>query len=58
MTIPQNFDLKAELKKCKTAEDLTGENGLLGNKGCVQKMDHANSRMENNHLSPFNCLWR
>jgi hypothetical protein len=29
MTIPQNFDLKAELKKCKTAEDLTGKNGLL-----------------------------
>lgn len=29
MTLPQNFDLKAELKKCKTAEDLTGKNGLL-----------------------------
>lgn len=29
MTIPQNFDLKAELAKCKTAEDLTGKNGLL-----------------------------
>ena len=25
MTIPQDFDLKAELKKCKTAEDLTGK---------------------------------
>jgi putative transposase len=29
MTIPQNFDLKAELKKCKSADDLTGKNGLL-----------------------------
>jgi len=29
MAIPQDFDLKAELKKCKTAEDLTGKNGLL-----------------------------
>src|ERR1700726_2904829 len=29
MTIPQDFDLKAELKKCKTADDLTGKNGLL-----------------------------
>lgn len=29
MTIPQDFDLKAELKKCKTAEDLTGKNGLV-----------------------------
>ena len=23
MTLPQDFDLKAELKKCKTPEDLT-----------------------------------
>lgn len=30
MTITsQDFDLKTELKKCKTAEDLTGKNGLL-----------------------------
>lgn len=29
MTLPQDFDLKAELKKCKTADDLTGKNGLL-----------------------------
>lgn len=29
MTISQDFDLKAELAKCKTAEDLTGKNGLL-----------------------------
>jgi len=29
MTISQNFDLKAELAKCKTAEDLTGKNGQL-----------------------------
>lgn len=29
MTTPQEFDLKAELKKCKTADDLTGKNGLL-----------------------------
>ena len=29
MKIPQDFDLKAELKKCKTADDLTGKNGLL-----------------------------
>lgn len=29
MTIPQEFDLKAELAKCKTMDDLTGKNGLL-----------------------------
>ena len=29
MTISEDFDLKAELKKCKTAEDHTGKNGLL-----------------------------
>ena len=29
MTNFQDFDLKAELAKCKTAEDLTGKNGLL-----------------------------
>lgn len=29
MTISQDFDLKAELEKCKTADDLTGKNGLL-----------------------------
>jgi transposase-like protein len=29
MTIPQNFDLQAELAKCKTADDLTGKNGLI-----------------------------
>lgn len=29
MNIPDDFDLKAELKKCKTADDLTGKNGLL-----------------------------
>ncbi len=29
MTNSQDFDLKAELKKCKTADDLTGKNGLL-----------------------------
>lgn len=29
MTLPQNFDLQAELAKCKTAEDLTGKNGLI-----------------------------
>lgn len=29
MTISQDFDLKAELKKCKTADDITGKNGLL-----------------------------
>jgi hypothetical protein len=29
MKIFQDFDLKTELKKCKTADDLTGKNGLL-----------------------------
>lgn len=29
MTIPQNFDLQAELAKCKTADDLAGKNGLI-----------------------------
>jgi putative transposase len=29
MSLPQNFDLKAELAKCKTADDLTGKNGLV-----------------------------
>lgn len=29
MSIPHNFDLQAELAKCKTAEDLTGKNGLI-----------------------------
>lgn len=29
MSIPQNFDLQAELAKCKTANDLTGKNGLI-----------------------------
>ena len=29
MVISQDFDLKAELKKCKTTDDLTGKNGLL-----------------------------
>lgn len=29
MSISDNFDLKAELKKCKTADDLTGKNGLV-----------------------------
>jgi transposase-like protein len=29
MTTPQEFDLKTELKKCKTADDLMGKNGLL-----------------------------
>lgn len=29
MSIPQNFDLKAELAKCKTTDDLTGKNGLV-----------------------------
>ena len=28
MSIPQ-FDLKAELAKCKTTDDLTGKNGLI-----------------------------
>lgn len=29
MNLSQDFDLKAELAKCKTADDLTGKNGLL-----------------------------
>lgn len=29
MTLPQNFDLQTELAKCKTADDLTGKNGLI-----------------------------
>ena len=29
MTILHDFDLKAELAKCKTADDFTGKNGLL-----------------------------
>ena len=29
MTISQDFDFNAELKKCKTVDDLTGKNGLL-----------------------------
>lgn len=29
MSLPQNFDFQAELAKCKTAEDLTGKNGLV-----------------------------
>ena len=29
MSLPQNFDLQAELAKCKTADDLTGKNGLI-----------------------------
>lgn len=29
MIISEDFDLKAELAKCKTANDLTGKNGLL-----------------------------
>jgi len=29
MTLPQNFDLQAELAKCKTAEDIAGKNGLI-----------------------------
>ena len=29
MKISKDFDLKTELKKCKTADDLTGKNGLL-----------------------------
>ncbi len=29
MSLPQNFDLQAELAKCKTADDLTGKNGLV-----------------------------
>jgi len=29
MSIPNNFDLQTELAKCKTADDLTGKNGLI-----------------------------
>jgi len=29
MSIPNNFDLQAELAKCKTANGLTGKNGLI-----------------------------
>jgi putative transposase len=29
MSISKDFDLKAELAKCKTADDLTGKNGLV-----------------------------
>lgn len=29
MSLPNNFDLQAELAKCKTADDLTGKNGLI-----------------------------
>lgn len=29
MSLPQNFNLQDELAKCKTAEDLTGKNGLV-----------------------------
>ena len=29
MKLPQNFDLQAELAKCKTADDLIGKNGLV-----------------------------
>jgi putative transposase len=29
MSISQDFDLKAEIAKCKTADDLTGKNGLI-----------------------------
>src|SRR5665648_370531 len=29
MTNSQDFDLKAELAKCKTTDDLTGKNGLI-----------------------------
>ena len=29
MLLPQNFDLQAELAKCKTTDDLTGKNGLV-----------------------------
>lgn len=29
MLVPKNFDLEAELAKCKTADDLTGKNGLV-----------------------------
>jgi len=29
MSLPLNFDLQAELAKCKTAEDLAGKNVAL-----------------------------
>jgi transposase-like protein len=29
MSLPQQFDLQTELAKCKTADDLTGKNGLI-----------------------------
>ena len=29
MSISQDFDFQAELAKCKTADDLTGKNGLV-----------------------------
>lgn len=29
MAVPKNFDLEVELAKCKTADDLTGKNGLV-----------------------------
>lgn len=29
MSIPNNFDFQIELAKCKTADDLTGKNGLI-----------------------------
>lgn len=29
MPIPEKFDLQYELAKCKTADDLTGNNGLV-----------------------------
>lgn len=29
MSLPNNFDIQAELAKCKTADDLTGKNGLI-----------------------------
>lgn len=29
MSLPHKFDLQAELAKCRTAEDLTGKNGLV-----------------------------
>lgn len=40
MTINQEFDLNAELKKCKTAEDLLGKNGLIKKltKSLIEKM--------------------
>ncbi|MBA3817160.1 MAG: hypothetical protein H0X29_11725 [Parachlamydiaceae bacterium] len=29
MSLSQDFDLNAELKKCKTADDIAGKDGLL-----------------------------